>query len=150
MNKISIILLSAGLILLGSCSSLPGDFTEKGENPPAFPDINGVTVPVNIAPLNFKLTLPSEKIVALFEGKNSRLQIHGKEKIEIPVKKWHNLLENNSDDSLLVTVYAKQKGRWIKYLPFRIIIKKTPVDPYPVSYTHLRAHETRHDLVCRL
>ncbi len=132
MNKISIILLSAGLILLGSCSSLPGDFTEKGENPPAFPDINGVTVPVNIAPLNFKLTLPSEKVVALFEGKNSSLQIHGKEKIEIPVKKWHNLLENNSDDSLLVTVYAKQKGRWIKYLPFRIIIKKTPVDPYLV------------------
>ena len=23
-------------------------------------------------------------------------------------------------------------------------------DTYPVSYTHLRAHETRHDLVCRL
>src|SRR5450756_2938956 len=23
-------------------------------------------------------------------------------------------------------------------------------DPQPVSYTHLRAHETRHDLVCRL
>ena len=132
MNKLSIILLSAGLILLGSCSSLPGDFTEKGENPPVFPDINGVTVPVNIAPLNFKLTLPSEKIVALFEGKNSRLQIHGKVKIEIPVKKWHNLLENNSDDSLLVTVYAKQKGHWVKYLPFRIMIKKTPVDPYLV------------------
>src|SRR5665648_330606 len=24
------------------------------------------------------------------------------------------------------------------------------VVPWPVSYTHLRAHETRHDLVCRL
>src|SRR5428012_3129 len=24
------------------------------------------------------------------------------------------------------------------------------VTDYPVSYTHLRAHETRHDLVCRL
>src|SRR5450756_2767762 len=23
-------------------------------------------------------------------------------------------------------------------------------DPYAVPYTHLRAHETRHDLVCRL
>src|SRR5450756_2878588 len=23
-------------------------------------------------------------------------------------------------------------------------------EPVPVSYTHLRAHETRHDLVCRL
>src|SRR5659263_686763 len=25
-----------------------------------------------------------------------------------------------------------------------------PPGPEPVSYTHLRAHETRHDLVCRL
>src|SRR5450759_6030540 len=25
-----------------------------------------------------------------------------------------------------------------------------PLMPRPVSYTHLRAHETRHDLVCRL
>src|SRR5450756_2884493 len=25
-----------------------------------------------------------------------------------------------------------------------------PHHPTPVSYTHLRAHETRHDLVCRL
>src|SRR5450756_519890 len=25
-----------------------------------------------------------------------------------------------------------------------------PDRAYPVSYTHLRAHETRHDLVCRL
>src|SRR5450759_5851135 len=25
-----------------------------------------------------------------------------------------------------------------------------PDSPSPVSYTHLRAHETRHDLVCRL
>src|SRR5665648_1155009 len=26
----------------------------------------------------------------------------------------------------------------------------TPMDREAVSYTHLRAHETRHDLVCRL
>ena len=26
----------------------------------------------------------------------------------------------------------------------------SPKNIYPVSYTHLRAHETRHDLVCRL
>src|SRR5450759_2242035 len=27
---------------------------------------------------------------------------------------------------------------------------RVPVEVIPVSYTHLRAHETRHDLVCRL
>ncbi|CZR83267.1 hypothetical protein CDFC105_43990 [Clostridioides difficile] len=28
--------------------------------------------------------------------------------------------------------------------------RKTPAPTTAVSYTHLRAHETRHDLVCRL
>lgn len=132
MNRTKNILMLAGLILLCSCSSLPGDFTEKAEYPPSFPDINGVTVPVNIAPLNFKLTEPSEKMVTIFEGKNGSIKIYGREKIEIPIKKWHNLLENNSDGILEVKVFAKQNGHWIKYLPFKIEIKKTPVDPYLV------------------
>ena len=29
-------------------------------------------------------------------------------------------------------------------------MKKRLLSVLPVSYTHLRAHETRHDLVCRL
>src|SRR5450756_1063407 len=32
----------------------------------------------------------------------------------------------------------------------KILNNKMLVIPTPVSYTHLRAHETRHDLVCRL
>ena len=36
------------------------------------------------------------------------------------------------------------------YLMMRAIGEMLYMDPDPVSYTHLRAHETRHDLVCRL
>src|SRR5428012_5127 len=36
-------------------------------------------------------------------------------------------------------------GRASDYVP-----SSGKVNPIPVSYTHLRAHETRHDLVCRL
>src|SRR5450756_2302818 len=38
---------------------------------------------------------------------------------------------------------------WIELEPFFFCVSSGPVF-YPVSYTHLRAHETRHDLVCRL
>src|SRR5450756_2753336 len=31
-----------------------------------------------------------------------------------------------------------------------VLSEQLIVRPRPVSYTHLRAHETRHDLVCRL
>ena len=37
------------------------------------------------------------------------------------------------------------------FLPMAADLKKAlNLNPNPVSYTHLRAHETRHDLVCRL
>src|SRR5665648_928344 len=32
----------------------------------------------------------------------------------------------------------------------RAVEKDLDINIFPVSYTHLRAHETRHDLVCRL
>lgn len=132
MYKIQYFFLSVILILLASCSSLPDDYTEKKAYPVTFPDIAGVTIPVNIAPLNFRLTEPSDKVVTVFEGRNGKIVSSGKSKIELPVRKWHELLLNNSDDSLKVTVYAKQADRWIKYLPFSINIKKEPVDPYLV------------------
>src|SRR5450756_2098756 len=31
-----------------------------------------------------------------------------------------------------------------------IVVVEEATPGFPVSYTHLRAHETRHDLVCRL
>jgi hypothetical protein len=132
MKKVRNLFLSAGFIIVSSCSSLPDDFIEINDYPHLFPDIIGVTVPVNIAPLNFRTEDPSEKIVAVFSGRKSTLMIYGKEKIIIPVNKWHNLLDSNSDDSLSVTLFARQNGEWVRYKPFRIEIKRTPVDPYLV------------------
>jgi hypothetical protein len=132
MNRIRNGILSVGLILLCSCSGIPGNFTEKGELPGTFPDIKNVTVPVNIAPLNFRMTGASQKVVALFEGKNVKIAVRGMDKIETPVKKWHNLLEKNADDSLTVTVFSREGGKWIRYLPFKVHIKNAPIDPYLV------------------
>ena len=44
-------------------------------------------------------------------------------------------------------VDPRQKRNLLSVGLFR---KRTLIISYPVSYTHLRAHETRHDLVCRL
>jgi hypothetical protein len=132
MNRIGNGIFLVGLILLGSCSDIPENFAEKGVSPSIFPDIRNVTVPVNIAPLNFMMTGSTQKVVTLFEGRNGKIEITGKSKIETRLKKWHNLLEKNGDDSLKVTVYAKENGKWFRYLPFSIYIKSAPIDPYLV------------------
>src|SRR5450759_1816276 len=41
-------------------------------------------------------------------------------------------------------------GALLKQLPSKSEMDALLTDINPVSYTHLRAHETRHDLVCRL
>src|SRR5450756_2650187 len=38
------------------------------------------------------------------------------------------------------------QGLWLGFSP----VMAVAIVAVPVSYTHLRAHETRHDLVCRL
>jgi hypothetical protein len=45
-----------------------------GKLPGIFPDIADVTVPVNIAPLNFRINDYPDKTIAVFEGKNGTLR----------------------------------------------------------------------------
>src|SRR5450759_5318849 len=49
------------------------------------------------------------------------------------------------DQPVLVT---SDHDQW--YAVVGLSLDMTPGSHEPVSYTHLRAHETRHDLVCRL
>ncbi len=115
-----------------SCNGIPGSFTEKNVSPPLFPDVTDVTVPVNIAPLNFKITEPSQKIVALFETPDARLRIAGKNKVIIPAGKWEGLLSETAGASISVTVFSKEGNVWMKYLPFNIHVSKEPIDQYLV------------------
>src|SRR5450759_5867404 len=65
----------------------------------------------------------------------------------------HKLLDNNphvyfSGASAILQRYQQEYPRG-KELTLRFIGRMLAKHG-PVSYTHLRAHETRHDLVCRL
>ncbi len=122
----------AAFISLVSCTAIPEWIIETGKLPGIFPDIADVTVPVNIAPLNFRINDYPDKTIAVFEGKNGTLKISGRDQIRIPVRKWHRLLEQNREEELNVTVYTRLAGNWSGYLPFKVFVKETPVDPYLV------------------
>lgn len=132
MNKTRNIILLAGLVLLASCSGIPGKFSDKGELPKLFPDVADVTVPLNIAPLNFRVNGSTAKLLVVMEGTGRKIKISGKGKIEIPVSEWHSLLEKNAGGDLIVTLFSKSDGHWTKYLPFNIHVSKSSIDPYLV------------------
>ena len=50
-----------------------------------------------------------------------------------------------------IPVTVTLKGQWkVAETPYCKVLSADKNQTVPVSYTHLRAHETRHDLVCRL
>ena len=129
-NRNKIVL--TGLVLLFSCGRPGSDVIERDHLPGIFPDYCGVTVPVNIAPLNFMLSDKTERSYIILEGKNGKIELSGKGKTNIPLRKWQNLLKKNQDDSLVVTVFAHQQKKWNRFKSFSIHIKKEPVDPWLV------------------
>jgi len=132
MKKIRIIILAIFVTRLISCTNIPEEYQVIDEMPPVFPDIADIKIPDNIAPLNFRLNTPSEKVVAFFQGKNGDITIRGKDKIQIPLLRWRKFIKTNSNGNLLITLYAKQDGKWLKYMPVSMEISNIPIDPYVV------------------
>ena len=124
------------LLLVASCSkhpSLPSSFTSVDAEPRICPDYVGVTVPPNIAPLNF-LVDSVDDVVAEFEIQNTKLTYGGKRnKVQIDEKEWHELLASARGKNLSVTVYTKKDGKWQAYKPFQISVAEEDIDPY-ISY----------------
>lgn len=120
-----------GLVLI-SCS--------KSENvklihafPPIYPDYIDVTIPVNIAPLNFQIRNKPDKMVVTIKGSNDSIIVNGEQKIEIPIKEWKALIASEQGKSLSVSITAFLNGQWIRYEPFFWHVKSDSINPY-LSY----------------
>ena len=98
--------------------------------PEIFPDYVDVTIPPNIAPLNFKLKDACAEARAILECGPEKLEIKtGKDAcFVIPASGWKRLLRAASGNHLNVTVQAFVNDEWIAYAPFTIKVEKEPVD----------------------
>jgi hypothetical protein len=130
--KIKNLFFSVLLLLLVSCETKTNRVVSD-ESPPVYPDYIDVTIPCNIAPLNFLLrNQPSETEVTL-KGNTEHLTVKGSGSIRFPEKKWRKLLENEKGHTVNVQVSAKINGQWIDYKPFSWRVVADKIDPY-LSY----------------
>lgn len=121
------------LILTVSCGrgiSVSGNIDE---NPEIFPDYSGVTIPPNIAPLNFSY-LGDEPAALIVRGKSGERRIMGhKGLFSFPVSYWRELTEDNAGAEISLTVAVRRGGEWLAFKPFTVSISTDGIDPY-LSY----------------
>jgi hypothetical protein len=122
------------LFLLYSCGNKPGDDSAVTDSKAKLePDYSDVTIPPNIAPLNFIIKEKGEAYyVKLSSGAGTEIEIYSRSgKILIPQKKWRELLQDNSGKEFSVDIFSKdEQGHWLKYKTFTNKVATEPIDPY--------------------
>ena len=132
------IIFLAVAVLMSSCASrpnVPSASKETKSLPAIFPDYCNVTVPYNIAPLNFMLPAGEyEECVARISTSDGKHQTYGcGVKVQIPEEEWHDMLIASKGKSLKVEVWGKKGNEWLSFNPFEIHIAPDAIDEY-LSY----------------
>lgn len=113
-----------------SCNEVLPDAEKVEEEIEIFPDYKEVTIPYNIAPLNFRLKEPC-KTIALLSGKGQQIRVDSDNgSFQISEKKWHRLLNASAGGNISIGIYICKDGKWFQYPPFSIRVVKDKIDSY--------------------
>lgn len=118
------------LLVCFSCKELPIYIYETSEkDPQIFPDYKNITIPYNIAPLNFSY-MGDEPCCLVIKGRGSEeLQIRGENGFfSIPKSKWEDLMQRNKGQALELTIATYENNKWVGLLPFMINVAPEPID----------------------
>ena len=130
-----ILYMLASLLFLSACTENVSNARQENAQPLIYPDYLGVSIPVNIAPLNFcmadEAALCIDAVITDSHGHN--LHSQGEESTDFDIDDWHALLSQNCGDSLSVTVSAKYDDGWHTYRPFPIYVSPDSID-YGICY----------------
>ena len=132
MKKHYLYIICVCFIVLGifSCSDTVPVSKETSEKPILYPDYADVTIPNNIAPLNFKIQNAHTEAFAVFCFEEVKLQVKEKKgQFHIPAANWKKLLRKATGKTIQVKLYAKDK-EWLSYPEFSLFIAQEPMDSY--------------------
>ena len=108
------------LLLCAGCATPEkgADVQAVGRPAAIHPDYSGITIPPNIAPLNFFIKEAGEEFIVLVhsqQGYPIRVQ-SGSGSIQIPLNPWKRLLAANIGQQLIINIFVKnQTGQWMRF-----------------------------------
>lgn len=122
------------LLFTSSCGKFPGGGVKSGSLPSIVPDYIDVTIPQNIAPLNFIVKEKGEKfrVIAYPEKGGENVKIISEDgKIMFPLKDWRKLTAASKGGRIKLEVaILREDGSVAEHEPFFMNVAEEPVDPY--------------------
>jgi len=112
-HKIIFIFTTALVLMNINCGHKTPHFIETKHNAVLYPDYTSITIPPNIAPLNFSVNEPGNQyLVRFYNPGGVDFKIRSKVgNIEIPKKKCSMLLSSSVSNELYIDVFIKRSGQ---------------------------------------
>lgn len=132
-NPIYILL---AILLAGCGAERPPQMAAGTDTPDIFPDYSGVTIPAEIAPMNFNVNDPDAECVyvKVTGEKGGEMETSG-EWADFDEKDWHELTARNAGADLTFDVSVKDReGKWRRYAPFAMHVSDRKMTDYGVVY----------------
>lgn len=127
------ILLFLSVLFFLSCHHRVESWVERSEKPPIYPDYTDVTIPYNMAPLNFLFRGDVSALRVCVYNEQDSLLVEGKQQISFPLQAWKDFMEQSKGQTLQVILYAQEQGSWYRYSAFSWSVSSDPLDGY-LSY----------------
>ena len=128
-----------GILGLLGCTGSPENPTKTDQLPEIYPDYIGVTIPADIAPLNFNFV--DETIdcmdVVVKGSKGGELHVNGAW-ADFNIDDWHHLTEQNQGGELTVTVCVEKDGQWTQYKDFTMSVSPYSLDDWGLTYRRIK------------
>ena len=127
---LNIIYILIAILSAYSCNPVIPDAEDENSMVSIYPDYTDLDIPVNIAPLNFRVLGEYNNAIVKITGENTSLVLKATPFVSISVKKWHRILTENAGKKLEITVYLEENRKWKKYTSFFWNIRNNKIDSH--------------------
>ena len=131
-TKLYTILFLFAALLLG-CSPTRRDVKEVDLPVPIYPDYTNITIPYNIAPLNFVMREGVDKVCVQVEGEHSQFELTAMHVVRFPFRRWKRFMEKERGCTVKVRITALIDEQWFRFPAFTWQVTEEAIDPY-LSY----------------
>lgn len=137
-SSIKYLVLGVGCWVLVACSPTPTNVTKVKQTPEIYPDYVGVTIPVDIAPLNFAMADDAFATIDVEVKGTKGGSIHANgDYADFDIDEWHQLLKQNKGGALTFAVCAKKDGQWTGYQEFTVNVSDEPLEAWGITYRRI-------------
>ena len=122
-----------------ACSSEPENVIKVDRLPEIYPDYIGVTIPADIAPLNFNYVDEEiDRMDVVVRGSNGGKMHVNARWADFDMADWQALIRQNQGGKITFTVCVKKGGRWTQYKDFEIYVSKNCMNEWGLTYRRIK------------